>query len=430
MNLKRDKSKEFFNEAVKYLVGGVNSPVRAFKAVGGHPLFISKAKGSKIFDVDGNEYIDYLSSFGPLILGHAHPEVLASVKKALDSGTSFGAPTELETKLAKKIVEIYPSIERLRMTSSGTEATMSAIRVARGYTKKDKIIKFQGNYHGHVDCLLAEAGSGVATLNIPGSAGVPFQIIKETLVLPFNDLKAVKETVNKYRDEIAAVILEPVPGNMGLVLPKEGYLEELRKITKENKILLIFDEVITGFRLSLGGAQELFKIVPDLTCLGKIIGGGFPVGAYGGRAEIMEQVAPLGSVYQAGTLSGNPIAIMAGLKTIELLSKEGVYEELEEKAKTLEEGLREVSLKSKVSCWINRLGSMLTLFFSQEEVYDYQRAKRSNAEYYRLYFKKMLQQGVYLPPSQFETMFISLAHTKEDIEQTIKASFNAFKEIY
>lgn len=420
---------ELFEEAKKYLVGGVNSPVRSFKSVKGKPLFIKNALGSHIFDVDGNKYIDYVASWGPMILGHAHPEILEVVAQILKNGTSFGANTELEISLAKKIVAAYPSIEMVRMTSSGTEATMSAIRVARGYTKKDKIVKFEGCYHGHSDYLLVEAGSGVATLNIPGSAGIPASIIKDTLVLPFNNIVAIKEVVEKYGHEIAAVIIEPVPGNMGVVLPKNDYLKELREITQENNIILIFDEVITGFRLSLGGAQELFNIVPDITCLGKIIGGGFPVGAYGGCAEIMECVAPLGPVYQAGTLSGNPVAMAAGSKTLELLSEEGVYEELKEKSNILEKGLKQAAKDCKVDCCINRIGSMLTIFFTEREVCDYQSAKSSNTNLYSIYFKKMLEQKVYLAPSQFEAMFVSLAHSKEDIEKTIQASYYSFKEV-
>lgn len=428
-NLDFSKSIKLFEEAKKYLVGGVNSPVRSFKSVKGKPLFIKNALGSHIFDVDGNEYIDYVASWGPMILGHAHPEILDVVVQISKNGTSFGATTELEINLAKKIVATYPSIEMVRMTSSGTEATMSAIRVARGYSKKDKIVKFEGCYHGHNDYLLVKAGSGIATLNIPESAGIPASIIKDTLILPFNDIVAIKEVVKEYGREIAAVIIEPVPGNMGVVLPKDGYLTELREVTQENNIILIFDEVITGFRLSLGGAQELFNVVPDITCLGKIIGGGFPVGAYGGSAEIMKCLSPLGPVYQAGTLSGNPVAMAAGSKTMELLSEEGVYEELEEKSNILEKGLRQAAQDCKVNCCINRIGSMLTMFFTEEEVYDYQSAKNSNVNLYSIYFKKMLEQKVYLAPSQFETMFVSLAHSKEDIEKTIQASYYGFREV-
>lgn len=427
-NLKIEKSVRLFEEAKKYLVGGVNSPVRSFESVKGKPLFIKNASGSHIFDIDGNEYIDYVASWGPIILGHAHSEILEEISRVLKNGTSFGASTEMEINLAKKIVEAYPSIEMVRMTSSGTEATMSAVRLARGYTKRDKIIKFEGCYHGHVDCLLVEAGSGVVTLNISGSAGIPDNMIKDTIVLPFNNLEAIKEAVTKYGKEIAAVILEPVPGNMGVVLPKKNYLKELRRVTEENNILLIFDEVITGFRLSLGGAQELFDITPDITCLGKIIGGGFPVGAYGSSKEIMKFLSPLGAVYQAGTLSGNPIAMSAGSKTIELLSREGVYEELEEKSNILEKGLRQAAESNKVDCHINRIGSMLTIFFAKEDIYDYQSAKKSNNALYSIYFKKMLEQGIYLAPSPFEAMFISLAHSKDDLERTIEASYYAFKE--
>lgn len=420
------KSEELFDLAKKYIPGGVNSPVRAFKAVGMNPLFIKEGRGSKLYDVDGNEYIDYVSSWGPLILGHAHPEVIAAVKKILEKGTSFGAPTELEVKMAEAITEGVPSIEEVRMVSSGTEAVMSAIRLARGYTGRNKIIKFEGCYHGHSDSLLVKAGSGVATLGLPDSPGVPEEVAKDTITLPFNNLDAVEKAVKEQPSDIACIIIEPVAGNMGVVPPKPGFLDELRVLSHENNIVLIFDEVITGFRLSYGGAEGYYNIEPDLTCLGKIIGGGFPVGAFGGKRKIMEMIAPSGPVYQAGTLSGNPVAMAAGLATLKILSQPGFYEDLEKKAAELHSALEEAAEQAGQAVNINRVGSMLTVFFTKEKVVDYQTAKSSDTQKYARFFKGLLEQGIYFPPSQFEAVFVSQVHTKGDLERTIKAAKQAF----
>lgn len=403
--------------------GGVSSPVRAFWAVGGEPLFIARGRGSKVYDVDGNEYIDYLCSWGPLILGHAHPQVVEALKAAAERGTSYGAPTKLETELAKLIAERMPSIEMIRFVNSGTEAVMSALRLARAYTGRDKIIKFEGCYHGHADMLLVQSGSGVATLGLPNSPGVPQAATQDTLVASYNNLTTVKEFFECYPEGIAAVIVEPVAGNMGVVPPKPGFLKNLRVITEEHGTLLIFDEVITGFRVAYGGAQELYGIRPDLTCLGKIIGGGLPVGAYGGQREIMELVAPLGPVYQAGTLSGNPLAMRAGIETLGLL---GAYDKLEDLASRLAQGLKEVAEGAGVPICLNRVGSMLSIFFTDRKVIDYSTAKTANPKSYAQFFWEMLSQGVYLPPSQFETIFVSLAHTDEDIERTIDAAAISF----
>lgn len=424
MNTK--KSEELFELAKKYIPGGVNSPVRAFKAVGMHPLFIKEGKGSKIYDVDSNEYIDYVCSWGPLILGHAHSEVIAEVKKILEKGTSFGAPTSLEVKMAEAITEAVPSIEEVRMVSSGTEAVMSAIRLARGYTGRNKIIKFEGCYHGHSDGLLVKAGSGVATLGLPDSPGVPKEVAKDTITLPFNNFDALKKVVSEQAGDIACVIIEPVAGNMGVVLPKPGFLDELRVLTKENNIVLIFDEVITGFRLSYGGAQAYYNIEPDLTCLGKIIGGGFPVGAFGGRRKIMEMVAPSGPVYQAGTLSGNPVAMAAGLATLKILSRSGFYQDLEQKSAMLISGLKEAAEQAGTEAIINAVGSMLTVFFTGVKVIDYQTAKSSDTGKYAQFFKNLLEKGIYFPPSQFEAVFISQAHSRSDLERTVEAAKQAF----
>ena len=414
-------SEYFFKEAQRYIPGGVNSPVRAYNAVGGNPLFIERAKGARVYDADGNEYIDYVGSWGPMIVGHAHPQVISGLKKAMEKGTSFGAPTGLEVELARMIVEAVPSIELVRMVSSGTEATMSAIRLARGYTNRDKVIKFEGCYHGHVDSLLVKAGSGATTLGVPDSPGVPADFAKNTLALPFNNIGAVKRAVEEDGENIAAIIVEPIPGNMGVILPKEGFLEELRNLCNQHGIVLIFDEVITGFRVSFGGAQELYGILPDLTCLGKIVGGGLPVGAFGGKREIMEKISPLGPVYQAGTLSGNPLAMTAGIETIKILSQEGVYEILEEKAKILSEETNNAAHKAGIPVFSARVGSMSTLFFSDRQVTDYSSAKASDIKRFARYFSAMLEQGIYLAPSQFEASFVSLAHTDEDIEKTIEA---------
>ncbi len=423
------KSHELFSRAKEYIPGGVNSPVRAFKAVGMEPLFITKGKGSKIYDVDGNEYIDYVCSWGPLILGHAHPKVISAVKDILENGTSFGACTELEVELAKQIIEAVPSIERVRMVNSGTEATMSAIRLARGYTGREKVIKFEGCYHGHVDHLLVKAGSGVATLAIPGTPGVTSKVASDTIVLPYNDLESVEKVIREQHEEIACIIVEPIAGNMGVVLPQPGFLEGLRKITREYGIVLIFDEVITGFRVSYGGAQELYSVIPDLTCLGKIIGGGFPVGAFGGRREIMECVAPVGSVYQAGTLSGNPIAMTAGLVTLKILSDGQIYQDLERKGAMLSEGLRENARELGIKAHFTRVGSLSCMFFTDKEVLNFETAASSDTEKYARYFREMLNRGIYLAPSQFEACFISTAHTDEDIQRTIGANRAALKKL-
>ena len=410
-------------------MGGVNSPVRAFKAVGGEPFVVERARGSRIVDVDGNEYIDYVGSWGPLIVGHAHPQVVKAVQEAAERGTSYGAPTASETDLAKLIVEAIPSIELLRFVSSGTEATMSAIRLARGFTGRGKIVKFEGCYHGHADSLLVKAGSGAMTFGIPDSAGVPPELARFTITLPYNHIDAVAEVFKAVGAEIACVIVEPVAGNMGVVLPRPGFLEGLREITSRYGALLIFDEVITGFRLSYGGVQGLYGIRPDLTCLGKIIGGGLPVGAYGGRREVMELVAPLGPVYQAGTLSGNPLAMRAGVETLKLLKNPGFYRGLEEKAGALEEGFQERTLKAKVPVQINRSGSMFTVFFAETEVVDYATAKTSDTKAYARFFASMLKQGIFLPPSQFEACFLSAAHSDEDIQKTLSAAEEAFQSL-
>jgi glutamate-1-semialdehyde 2,1-aminomutase len=412
------KSKKLFGEAQNYLPGGVDSPVRAFKAVGGNPPFIVRAKGSKIYDADGNEFIDYVGSWGPLILGHAHPQVVEAIKKAAERGTSFGAPTELEITLAKMISQAMPSIEMLRFVNSGTEAAMSALRLARAFTKRDKILKFAGGYHGHGDGLLVRGGSGLATLGIAASPGVPSGYAQNTLVAPYNNIEAVRQLFEHYPGEIAAVIVEPVAANMGVVLPQPGFLEGLRRLTKESGALLILDEVITGFRVAYGGAQSLYNITPDLTCLGKIIGGGLPVGAYGGRREIMQMVAPVGPVYQAGTLSGNPLAMSAGIETLKLLRKPGVYKKLEAKSAALEAGISKAAAKAGVDLYISRLASMLTVFFSANPVIDYESVKRSDSALFAAFFQRLLSQGVYWPPSPFEAAFVSLAHSDEDIRRT------------
>ena len=418
-----------FERARNVMPGGVNSPVRAFGAVGGTPRFIQKAKGSKIYDADGNEYIDYVGSWGPMILGHAAPEVVKAVQETAALGTSFGAPTELEIRLAEKVVHMVPSIEKVRFVNSGTEATMSAVRLARAFTNRSRILKFAGCYHGHSDFFLAEAGSGLATFGIPNSPGVPAPVVNETLIAPYNDLDAVTRLFETHGDNIAAVIVEPIAGNMGVVPPKDGFLAGLREITRKFGSLLIFDEVITGFRVHPGGAQGLYGITPDLTCLGKIIGGGLPVGAYGGRADIMSHVAPEGPVYQAGTLSGNPLAMAAGLATLEALEKPGVYEQLEHTAAALAAGLKTAAESAHVPLLIHRVGSMLGLFFTTDSVYDYQTVKASRAEAYRRFFHAMLEEGVYLAPSAFEAAFVSLAHSAEDIEKTVHAAEIAMRTI-
>lgn len=424
------KSKKLFAEAKKVIPGGVNSPVRAFKSITDmDPLFIDRGEGAMIYDVDGNGYVDYVGSWGPLILGHRHPEVVEALSKCLEKGTSFGAPTELETELAREIINAVPSIEMVRLVNSGTEATMSALRLARGYTGRNKILKFEGCYHGHADFLLIKAGSGALTTGVPTSPGVPPSTAENTINAPFNDIETCKKIFEMEGPDIAAVIVEPVAGNMGVVPPKPGFLEGLRKLTQQYGTLLIFDEVMTGFRVSYGGAQELYGVEPDLTCLGKIIGGGLPVGAYGGKKAIMEHVSPAGPVYQAGTLSGNPLAVTAGLTTLKVLKREGVYRQLEEKSARLAQGLKEAAREAGYPVTVNRVGSMLCTFFTEQPVTDYTTACSSDTEAFSTFFKAMLQQGIYLAPSQFEAAFVSLAHTDEHIEKTIDAAKNALKNL-
>jgi len=424
--MKQQYSSNLFERAQSYLPGGVDSPVRAFGAVGGHPLFIERGQGARIYDVDGNEFIDYVGSWGPMILGHAHPVIVEALKQAIEQGTSFGAPTELEITLARMVCGALPSMQMVRFVNSGTEATMSALRLARAFTGRNKVIKFAGCYHGHHDSLLAQAGSGLATFGIPNSPGVPPSYTQETIIAPYNDLVAVDRIFYKYAGEIAAVIVEPVAANMGVVPPKEGFLEGLRQLADKNESLLIFDEVITGFRVAYGGAQSLYGIMPDLTCLGKIIGGGLPVGAYGGRREIMEMVAPKGQVYQAGTLSGNPIAMTAGIETLKILSTSDTYVQLEERSSQLADGLSRAAAGASVPVFISRVGSLLTVFFTANEVVDYESARSSNTDLYSRFFHGMLDEGIYLPPSQFEALFVSLAHSEKDIEQTAKGAEKAF----
>jgi len=419
------RSKALFEEAARLLPGGVNSPVRAFKAVGGQPVMIEQAHGCRLDDVDGHSYIDYIGSWGPMIVGHAHPAVVKAIQEAASLGVSYGAPTQWETMLARMVVEAIPSIELVRFVNSGTEATMSAIRLARGVTRRDRIIKFEGCYHGHADSLLVKAGSGAMTFGVPDSLGVPSDLARLTITLPYNDADAVRESFRSVGTEIACVIVEPVVGNMGVVPPKPGFLAALREITAAHGSLLIFDEVMTGFRLGKGGAQALYGIQPDLTCLGKIIGGGLPVGAYGGPKKIMEQVAPLGSVYQAGTLSGNPLAMRAGIETLRLLDEPGFYERLEAKGEQLETGLRELAAKEGVALQCQRVGSMCTAFFAEHPVIDYQTARTADTDRYAAFFWAMLERGVYFPPSQFEAAFLSDAHAAADIETTLLAAQDA-----
>ncbi len=423
------KSVQLFTEAVDYIPGGVNSPVRAFQSVGGTPVFIAKGEGALLTDVDGNTYIDYVGSWGPLVLGHRHPEVVKALHNCLEIGTSFGAPTELETVLAKMIVEALPAVDMVRLVNSGTEATMSAIRLARGYTGRNKIIKFAGCYHGHADFLLIKAGSGALTLGVPTSPGVPASTAEHTIIAPYNDLDTVQKIFRRASEDIAAVIVEPVAGNMGVVPPAPGFLAGLRELTAQYRSLLIIDEVMTGFRVAYGGAQVLYDVEPDLTTLGKIIGGGLPVGAYAGKKEIMTAVAPAGPVYQAGTLSGNPLAVTAGIATLQLLHRPGVYETLEQKSARLEQGLRQAAAEAGLELTFNRVGSMLCTFFTDQPVTDYDSAARSDTKQFARFFAGMLQKGVYLAPSQFEAAFMSLAHSDEQIDQTIKAAHVVFKEL-
>ena len=437
------KSQQLYEKALKFIPGGVNSPARAFQAVGGNPLFIDRGKGARIYDVDGNGYLDYVGSWGPLILGHCHPEVMAALRGVLETGTSFGASTEKEVELAELIHQAFPSVEKVRLTNSGTEASMAALRLARAFTGRPMILKFEGCYHGHGDSLLVKAGSGVATLGLPDSPGVPSELARLTLTCPFNRLAAVEEAFSRHKDRIAAVILEPVVGNMGCVPPQPGFLEGLRAITRQNGALLIFDEVMTGFRIAYGGAQERFGVQPDLTILGKVIGGGLPVGAYGGRDEIMSRLAPTGPVYQAGTLSGNPLAVTAGMTTLKILKRPGTYQGLENLANQLRGGLIRAADQAGVSVHVNQVGGMFTLFFTPGNpaveptqpgqsagapVTDFPSAKQSDLERFSRFFWGMLQRGIYLPPSQFEAAFLSTAHTPDDIEETVTAAAEAFAQ--
>ncbi len=427
--MKRTRSLALFEEAKKLIPGGVNSPVRAFGSVGSSPFFISRAAGSNVWDADGNRYIDYVGSWGPMILGHAHPAVVDAIRRAAKRGTSYGAPTAAEVEMAGTITRAFPSMEQVRMVSSGTEAAMSAIRLARGYTGREKILKFEGCYHGHADSLLVKAGSGVATLGIPGSPGIPAGLAALTITVPFNDPAAVRTAVRKHGKELACVIVEPAAGNMGLVPPAPGFLEGLREITAERGIVLIFDEVISGFRLRFGGFQDIAGVRPDLTCLGKIIGGGLPVGAFGGRREIMGSLAPAGPVYQAGTLSGNPLAMAAGLATLHVLGNDADYRNLDRKTRRLCDGMMQLFRKKGIGVTINRRGSMFTVFFTDRNVTDFASALRCDTGLFARYFNAMLRHGVSLPPSQFETAFVSFAHTAEDIDRTLEACGKALAEL-
>ena len=427
--MNRAQSEKLFTESLKYIPGGVNSPVRAFRAVGGQPFFVNRASGSHLWDVDGNELVDYVLTWGPAILGHAHPKIIAAVKAAADCGTSFGIPNPLELTMAKLICQLVPSVQKVRMTNSGTEACMSVIRLARGFTRRDKIIKFDGCYHGHADSLLVRAGSGALTFGQPDSAGVPAAFTQHTIVLPFNDEAAVQAAFAANPDQIAGIIVEPVPGNAGLYLPRPGYLEFLSTITKAHGALLIFDEVMTGFRLAKGGAQERFGITPDLSTFGKVIGGGLPVGAFGGRAEIMDYLAPLGPVYQAGTLSGNPLAMAAGLANLQELLAGHAYARLEERGAQLEAGLKAAAARAGVSVQFNRCGSMFCSYFTPEPVHNLADAMKSDRERFKKYFHGMLNEGIYLAPSQFEAGFISTAHSEADIEKTVRAAAKVFETL-
>jgi glutamate-1-semialdehyde 2,1-aminomutase len=423
------KSSQLFASAKEIIPGGVNSPVRAFKSVGADPVFVSRASGSKVYDVDGNEYIDYVGSWGPMILGHCHPEVVAAVKSAADSGASFGAPTEKETILAQMVIDAVPSIEMVRMVSSGTEATMSAIRLARGYTGRDKILKFSGCYHGHSDALLVKAGSGAATFGVPDSPGVPADFAKNTLTATFNSLDSVKKLVSENKGQVACIIIEPIAGNMGTVPPKPGFLEGLRSLCTDEGIVLIFDEVMSGFRVAYGGAQEVYGVTPDMTTLGKIIGGGLPVGAFGGKKEIMSLLSPSGGIYQAGTLSGNPLAMSAGIATLSLLKKPGFYQQLEEKSRHLAAGIAKAAKDAGYPIFSTRVGSMFCAFFTSNEVTDWDSAATSDTKAFASFFRCMLEEGIYLAPSQFETGFVSIAHSDEDLDRTIAAAGRCFKQL-
>lgn len=423
-----EKSKQAFSEAVKLMPGGVNSPVRAFKSVDMDPIFMASGKGATITDIDGNNYIDYVLSWGPLILGHSHPDVVSAIQKVAETGTSFGAPTVVENDLAKLVMERVPSIEMVRMVSSGTEATMSALRAARGFTGRNKILKFEGCYHGHGDSLLIKAGSGVATLGLPDSPGVPESVAKNTITVAYNDLESVREAFKQHGDDLAAIIVEPVAGNMGVVGPEPGFLEGLRDLSTENGTVLIFDEVMTGFRVGYHCAQGHFNVKPDLTCLGKVIGGGLPVGAYGGKLEIMSQIAPSGPIYQAGTLSGNPLAMTAGLETLSRLTPK-TYDHFNKLADLLETGFREAATKYNIPHTVNRAGSMIGFFFTNETVTNYDIAKTSDLQLFAKYYRLMAEEGIFLPPSQFEGMFLSAAHTETDIAKTVEAFHKVFAQL-
>jgi glutamate-1-semialdehyde 2,1-aminomutase len=422
-------SQMLFNRALKLIPGGVNSPVRACKSVGADPVFINRAQGCLIFDADGNHYIDYIGSWGPLILGHRHPAVIEAITSVLERGTSFGAPIDLEVQLAQMVIEAVPSVEMVRMVNSGTEATMSAVRLARGVTQRDTIIKFDGCYHGHADTLLVAAGSGVATLGIPGSPGVPESVAQHTLSVPYNDTDCLKKVMEKQGEFVACIIVEPVAGNMGLVPPAQGFLEALRELADRYGSILIFDEVMTGFRVAYGGAQALYGVTPDLTCFGKIIGGGLPVGAYGGKRELMSKIAPQGSVYQAGTLSGNPVAMAAGIATLEQIQKDGFYEALDAKAEHLLSGLEQAAVKADIPVQAKRVGSMLGFFFNDKNVQNFDDAKTCDLNRFSAFYNGMRQNGIYIAPSQFEALFISSAHETEHIETTIKAAEKVFNQL-
>ena len=429
MSFVDEKSHQAFLRAQKVIPGGVNSPVRAFKSVGRDPVFIDRGAGAHIWDIDGNRYLDSVGSWGPLIVGHAHPKVVEAIKRVAERGTSYGAPTEVESELSEEVLRAFPSMEMVRMVNSGTEATMSALRLARGVTGRTKIVKFEGCYHGHSDQLLIKAGSGALTFGVPTSPGVPAQIAATTISARFNDLQGLKEIFQSEGEEIAAVILEPVTGNMGVVLPEEGFLQGLRQLTKEYGALLIFDEVMTGFRVSYGGAQAYFGIDPDLTCLGKVIGGGLPVGAYGGKRRFMEQISPSGPIYQAGTLSGNPLAMNAGLATLRLLQQPGTYEALTSKTTRLAEGLKQLAQEAGLPLWVNTIGAMFSPFFTDVPVKDFASACTSDVEGFAKYFRGMLEHGIYLAPSQFEAVFLSTAHTESDIDQTLEQARTVLKTL-
>ena len=428
--LQLGKSEKAFDEAKRYMPGGVNSPVRSYRSVGSNPPFISSASGSRIYDIDNNEYIDYVLSWGPMILGHANPEVVASLQEAIPRGTSYGAPTLLETELAKKIQAFMPSMEMIRLVNSGTEATMSALRVARGYTGRDRIVKFVGCYHGHSDSLLVKAGSGLATFGVPDSPGVPKGVAENTITLPYNDIDAVKQLFDEMGDTIACIIVEPVAGNMGCVPPVEGFLETLRDVTKAHGALLIFDEVMCGFRASSGGAQKLYNIKPDLTCLGKIVGGGMPLAVFGGSSKIMSEVAPSGPIYQAGTLSGNPVAVTAGLATLSMLQRDPtIFKQVEDSTKALCNGLEELAKKYNVPAVVQRVGSIFTLFFTDKPVHNFDDASACNADHFKIFFHHNLSHGIYYAPSPFESNFVSMCHKGAEIDKTLAVAEEAFKMI-